>query len=214
VFRGRVVAGLGKFRGGCIAADGRGRTDLGRLRAAFVQAGGGLPLPATIMQNQSLSASAIGVVAWAPSHGRSGSAVFCGREGACRLIASLPTQRLGAAQLGPVGGSGEGGAVPLSPRAPAPYARRDRANWKVRKSGQPIGAALPLATGSAVALSRARNLSRLAMGSGVWGTLSAATSGAKTRGILRFSTNRVGVNRGAHVSLDLGRAATLGGARG
>lgn len=215
VFGGRGCGGLGKFGPGLHPVARLRLLDLGSEGAPGGQCEGVSASSHSITSFQSLSEFSRLTVAWRPSHGVAGLAVFCGAEVPCRLIASLWTglgRLADPAQLYAADTAPGGGASPLSTRAPGPYGPSGRGAGNLASSAANpcllsalrFGSASPFRPG-------ARNISRWPKGSGVWVALIAQGSGAETRGILRLEVRRVGVNRGAHVSLDLGRAATLGG---
>lgn len=141
VFRGCDFGGLGKFGPRVVAAAGRRNCDLGRHAGVGVQAGSGSALPASNVQNQSLSSIAVAPVAPMPSHRLTGSAVFCALDTARRLIASFQTAsamaRIAAHRSAPPS-SPVGGGGPLSVRARVPMGvAQDRPGFSKKPAFRP-----------------------------------------------------------------------------
>ncbi|TCM37736.1 hypothetical protein EDF59_110132 [Novosphingobium sp. ST904] len=214
VFRGCDFGGLGKFGPRVVAAAGRRNCDLGRHAGVGVQAGSGSALPASNVQNQSLSSIAVAPVAPMPSHRLTGSAVFCALDTARRLIASFQTAsamaRIAAHRSAPPS-SPVGGGGPLSVRARRPHGGRAGQTRIFKKTGL----SAPSITGcGCTGFQRARKLRPSDVGSGVAMPYAYAKQRCGPREGANYGIGGVRGRKGALGSYDLGRAATLGGGLG
>lgn len=214
VFRGREFAGPGKIGPGWGATVGRRGGDLGRRTAVVVQAGSASSLPASILQNQALSASRLAVVAPSPSHRDCGSADFRAFEGACRLIASFQTGAIdqrGAARPVPSSARRAGGVAPLSIDARIPDGGRVDQTSVFKKPGR----SAPSPSGCiGAALAGARKLRAGNPGSGVAVPVRRANAVCGSGSSAKSGIEGVRGRKGARPCFDLGGTATLGGALG
>ena len=214
VFGGRGRGGLGKFGPGVHPVARCQALDLGSEGSRTGQGGGASASSPSMLGYQALSGIWPGAVAWAPSHGVAGSADFRALGLPCRLIASVwtgPAGRADRRRRFAAAPAQAGGVPPLSPRAPVPNGPFGREAGNLASSVAPLSAFSALRFGSTSRdLGHARKFPVRPKGSGVWTARKAHVSGATKRGDQRFAARKVGVNRGAHISLDLGRATMLG----
>lgn len=210
VLRGGVGGGLGEFGPAAWPSVGRGGSISPGRAPLLDQAGGSSELPASNTVNQALSAAQLGAVApLAVAPPEEGEA-FQGDRSASRLIASVPTQRRGAAaQADRQGLEAGGGRPPSRPRA-CPYTLS--LSPELETGGSRTKAAPGVGSTLACDQRRSRpgrNVSFRAMGSGVRGARERGFSGAETRSAeRRVARNRVRVSVG-HGAFDLARTGKL-----